>query len=369
VVAGTGQYTRHRRTVVDVLRPLRHLRTEDTCTQDGTTIGQAMTNFATELTRLMKERDVSVRALAQQSGYSKSHISQLKLGQRNPSPEVAEDLDDALEADGTLKATAPGQRSRPSQDRTIGRSDFLVLTGTVVVLLDVLKGELPARIAASSAGRARMDDETAEGLASVILGYRQVYRSAAPSSLLDPVCGAIRLLADLAPAAGQHRDRIVSLIGQASSLAGIILMLDQSDFEGATRYLSIATRAARQSGDDELLGINLAVRAFHSCYGGDPADGLAFAVEAQRVAGSTVHPLSRGWINAVASEMYATTGDQSGFERALAAAQDFIEAPDPGKPWEGIGAFSAGKLTAYQGGGLLRLGKVRGCSDSAPRGS
>jgi transcriptional regulator with XRE-family HTH domain len=319
-----------------------------------------MTDFGTELTRLMKERNVSVRGFANETGYSKTHISQLCLGQRNPSPVVAEDLDGALHAGGQLAALAPKKPApRASQERAgIGRSDFLILTGAIIALLDVIKGEIPARIAAISAGQTRMDDETADGLASVVLGYRQVYRSAAPSSLFDPVCGAIRLLIDLAPEAGQHRDKIVSLIGQAGSLAATILMLDQGDFDAAKRYVAIATRAARQSGDDELMGISLAVQAFHACYLGDAPDGLAFAVEAQRVAGGHgVHPLSRGWINAVASEMYATTGDQEGFERALAAAQGFIQEPDPGRPWEGIGAFSSGKLTAYEGGGWLRLGK------------
>jgi tetratricopeptide (TPR) repeat protein len=269
---------------------------------------------------------------------------------------------EAVKALGALTEAAPASGHGDHQvqgNRTragIARSDFLVLAGTVIALLDVLKDELPERIAAVSVGRVRMDDETAEGLASVVLGYRQVYRSAAPSSLFDPVCGVIRLLTDLAPAAGRYRDKIVSLIGQASSLAATILMLDQGDFEGATRYMAIATRGARQSGDEELMAISLAVRAFHACYQGDAPDGLAFAVEAQRIAGPGVHPLSRGWVNAVASEMHATTGDQEGFERALSAAQGFLQAPDPGKPWEGIGAFSRGKLTAYEGGGLLRLG-------------
>lgn len=428
-----------------------------------------MTDFGTGLTRLMHQRDVSVRGLAKDSGYSKTYISQLCHGQRNPSPVVAQDLDDTLQAQGKLAALAgtPAPRTtgdtnedatprpagatlrrwrmsrhwavpemarqirhaagpdihvadpdalknmihkwerdgveiserymllyckafgvtpehliagpaRPdraqppdnpappadpyapaSQERAvIGRSDFLILTGAVIALLDVIKGEMPARLAATSAGQTRMDDETADGLASVVLGYRQVYRSAAPSSLLDPVCGAIGLLTDLAPEAGQHRDKIVSLIGQASSLAATLLMLDQGDFDAATRYAAIATRAARQSGDDELMAISLAVRAFHACYLGDPPDGLAFAVEAQRVAGrASVHPLSRGWINAVTSEMYATTGDQQGFERALAAAHGSLQEPDPGTPWEGIGVFSDGKLTAYEGGGWLRLGK------------
>jgi CHAT domain-containing protein len=47
-----------------------------------------------------------------------------------------------------------------------------------------------------------------------------------------------------------------------------------------SRYLTIAAGAAQQCGDQELLAITMAARASHSACSGDPADGLAFAREA-----------------------------------------------------------------------------------------
>jgi transcriptional regulator with XRE-family HTH domain len=48
-----------------------------------------------------------VRELHRISGYSAAYISQLRHGKRNPSADVAQDLDDALGAGGALKAAMP----------------------------------------------------------------------------------------------------------------------------------------------------------------------------------------------------------------------------------------------------------------------
>lgn len=238
----------------------------------------------------------------------------------------------------------------------LSRHDFLMLAATAGSLLDML-GSRPGL---TEPGRGRVDGEAAEGLSHVVLGYRKIYRSAGAASLLEPVCGTLSLLTDLAPAAGSFSEVIVSLIGQAGSLAGVIFMLDRGEFATAARYLAIAARAAQQTGDDELMAITLACRAFHSAYGGAPPDGLAFASEAMRVAArGHIHPRTHGWVAAVTSEMHATVGDEAGCSRALDAAADQLGRPMPAEQWKGIGAFSVAKLTAYRGGDMMRLGRYR----------
>ncbi len=252
----------------------------------------------------------------------------------------------------------PAVQERPEIPDDLSRRDFGILAGTVIALLDMLGGyppELASRVGSTASAHTRIDSETAIGLANVVLGYRQIYQSVGAASLLDPVCGTLNLLTELAPAAGGHQDLVVSLIGQAGSLAATMLMLDQGDFPSAARYLAIAAQAARQSDDDELMAITLAARAFHSAYGGDPVDGLAFAAEAVTVAGRGIHPRTAGWVAAVASEMHATVGDEAGAMRALDAAAGQLALPMPEKPWKGIGAFNHAKLTAYRGGALMRL--------------
>jgi hypothetical protein len=145
------------------------------------------------------------------------------------------------------------------------------------------------------------------------------------------------------------------LIGQAGSLAATMLMLDQGDYTAALRYLALAARAAQQSGDQELLSITMAARAFHSSYSGDPADGLAFAGEAVTIASRGAHPRTYGWVSAVESEMNATVGDEAAYRRSIETAQVQVTAPMPDRPWKGIGVFTEAKLTAYRGAGLMRL--------------
>jgi transcriptional regulator with XRE-family HTH domain len=65
-----------------------------------------MSGFGDELTRLMTARGLGVRELARRVHYNPGHISNLRNGKAQPSPESAQELDDALGADGMLAASA-----------------------------------------------------------------------------------------------------------------------------------------------------------------------------------------------------------------------------------------------------------------------
>jgi len=260
----------------------------------------------------------------------------------------------ALGVDPDDLVGGPPSQAGPSRTDEPTRHDVL-RAGAALSLLDMLGAyggwSLPGL-------GVRVDGEMAAGLDNIVLGYRQVYRSAGAASLLAPVCDTLGLLTELAPCAGSYRDRIVSLIGQAASLAGVILMLDQGDPAAAGRYLAVAVRAARQAGDVELLAITFGCQAFRSAYGGDIASGIEYAEEASGLAAAVgAHPLTRGWTAAVASEMHAMAGDENACMRALDTSAVQLQAPGPDSPWKGIGAFSAAKLAAYRGGDLMRLSR------------
>jgi hypothetical protein len=315
--------------------------------------------------RNMKQRDdMSLRALAKAVHCDPSYLSKALRGIKPFGPKLARDVDTALAADGEIireaakiRAAKPTRRQPTDQKSAPGnglpRRDFVVLAMTVTSLLDVLRAVSPDLLERVERS-AQVDAETAAGLESVLGGYRQIYQSAPSLALLDPVCGALGLLTEVAPKSGRHRNLIVSLIGQASSLAATMLMLDQGDHSSATSYLAVAARAAQQCGDNEVLSITMAARAFHAAYGGDPAGGLAFAVEATDLA-ARVHPRTRGWVSAVESEMQATAGDEMAWEQAVDTAASLVTGPMPDQAWKGIGAFTPAKLTAYRGAGLMRL--------------
>jgi hypothetical protein len=255
---------------------------------------------------------------------------------------------------GPVSSVLPLAGGEDGEDPVKRREFGVAVAMSAMSLLEVLQGhsaELPERVACGS----RVDGEAAAGLANVVLGYRQIYQSAGAGSLLEPVCGTLGLLTELAPRAGAYRDQIVSLIGQAGSLTAVMLILDRGDYAAGLRYLALGARAAQQNGDRELLSITMATRAFHASYSGDPVDGLAFAREAVSIASRGAHPRTYGWVSAVESEMYATVGDEAGYRRSIETAQAQVTAPMPDSPWKGIGAFSPAKVTAYRGAGLMRL--------------
>src|SRR3974390_1189161 len=71
-----------------------------------------MSDFGTELARLMAARRLGVRELARMVPCNPGHISNLRSGKARPSPELAGILDDRLAAGGTLAALAPAPAPR-----------------------------------------------------------------------------------------------------------------------------------------------------------------------------------------------------------------------------------------------------------------
>ncbi len=72
-----------------------------------------MSGFDDELARLMTARGLGVRELARMVPCNPGHISNLRSGRARPSHDLAEILDDRLEAGGMLAALVPGPPRRP----------------------------------------------------------------------------------------------------------------------------------------------------------------------------------------------------------------------------------------------------------------
>jgi plasmid maintenance system antidote protein VapI len=69
-----------------------------------------MSDFGTELSRLMADRGVGVRPLARAVFAHPSHIGNLRTGKSRLSPELADLIDEYLEAGGRLAALAAATR-------------------------------------------------------------------------------------------------------------------------------------------------------------------------------------------------------------------------------------------------------------------
>jgi tetratricopeptide (TPR) repeat protein len=231
------------------------------------------------------------------------------------------------------------------------------MVGAVLTLTDDPLGISGQR--STSSKSLSFDLETLEGLEQTTLGLRRAYRSAGALSLLGASHGTLNLLTEMMPYAGRHQNRLVTAIGQTAGLIGVMLTLDLNDFDAGGYYLSIATRAAKQANNDELLAFILGAYAFHAAYDtkSDSGGGRDYADAALVVANRGISPTTHSWLSAVASEMYATEKDELACRQLLDSAAAHLEAADPNEPWAGIGVFNADKLSAYVGGDLMRLGR------------
>jgi len=205
-----------------------------------------------------------------------------------------------------------------------------------------------------------VDADTADDIKGIALHYRRSYRSMSPATLMPQAFGHLQLIMDLRPG-DQHsaiRRILVSSIAEMAALIGTMWSLDRQEFATGEQYLQLASRAASEAGDQDLMAFVLGGRAFHEAYSGDLAAGLHCIENARTMAVRGASGTNRGWLAAVASELYASAGMERECRDLLEAAARHLSEADEG-PWVGVGAFNLAKLHAYQGGASRRLGRYR----------
>lgn len=279
-----------------------------------------MSDFSSELTRWMQTRNVGVRELHRRSGYSAGYISQLRQGQRMPSPAAARDLDDALGAEGTLAACVPDVGQQPSgelaailalipQQPVTGtlrdqeydhlvqalthwalqmkRRDLLAILGAAATaayaspLLEQLSPDQTERVMRAASGANRVDETVIEHIAAVLDHCMRQEDTLGPRIVLETVLAqhhVVRsLLADNPPDA--IRTRLLSLLANISRFTGWVLF-NLNDFSGAEYYYAQARSAAHEADDDALCSMVLANWSQLATWMGDPRLGVEHALGA-----------------------------------------------------------------------------------------
>jgi len=222
-----------------------------------------MSDFGTELTRLMAARGVGVRELARMVPCNPGHVSNLRSGKARPSPELAADLDEHLSAGGILAALAV-------KDRRVA----LVADDEIAAL------ELGRRAEASDVG-----DSTCERLELAVDDLATAYPRTAPAELLDRVrshLGYTTRLLDGRATLGQRRRLLVS--GGWLSLLAATCLIDLGQDPPAVAYLRTAAQLAGETGHAEISAWVLETRAWMEVTEGNHRNGIALAQAAQEVA-------------------------------------------------------------------------------------
>lgn len=155
------------------------------------------------------------------------------------------------------------------------------------------------------------------------------------------------------------RQLLLRSVGESAVLTAALLLADLARYSDALPYLALAQNAAREYGDPDVTAVVLACRSFLASFSGDsPVRAADFAEAAVNASiDGEAGPTTRGWVAAVCSEQLAVLGDERGSRTRLDAARDAVTNPEPDQAWAGVGTFDVAKVTAYEGGNLVRLGR------------
>ncbi|WP_232303628.1 hypothetical protein [Pseudofrankia sp. DC12] len=172
-----------------------------------------------------------------------------------------------------------------------------------------------------------------------------------PTELADIVAGHLRLLRDVAVAAGDE-ETVASAHEAASEGFGFLAWLawDTWEIGSAQRHYRTAVRFARASGHPTLPAYMLGSAAAFAAQTGDLHRAVLLVGRSQQALPVRRHPVADAWMDAVSASVYAAAGDEHETWRSLDAAETAVgriphgEAP----PWPWIMRFDKAKLAGYR---------------------
>lgn len=267
------------------------------------------TPFARRLREIKDERRTTVRAIAARACYSKSYIQDLLTGARQPTTDVARDLDTALGAGGELVALAAlGEHLLPGDE------------------LDAL--ELARRVEASD-----VSGDTLDQLQHAFDGLAAGYSTVPATELIVRIRHHLGYVGQLLDARMNLRQRrqLVIIGGWLSLLAGTV-HIDLHQYDAAAARLRTANQLAGHAEHPEIQAWCLETRAWQLLNHGRYETVVDLSRQAQALApsGSSVEiqaiaQEARGW-----SRMKRRTETRAALDRVnqLVAVLDRPERPE-----------------------------------------
>ena len=301
-----------------------------------------MTEFGSEVARLLDERGMSLRQAARLAHYDPSYLSKVISGLKPGSRQLADALDRLLGADGAL---ADMITDKPPASSAMRAGDD-----------ESEAWELERLVAASDVGTATLDriEQAVEALAVA-------YPGTPPAELLGRVrrhLGYIAQLLDARKTLAEHRRLLVA--GGWLSLLAATCAIDLRWWDAAAARLRTAAQLARETGQAELTAWCLETRAWQLLTIGDYQAAAGLARDAQAAAPSG----SSAAIQATAQEgrILARLGDSARPDAyaALSRVEALVSAlPMPSQP-EHHYRYDPAKSEAYAATTLSWLGDPAG---------
>jgi hypothetical protein len=300
-----------------------------------------MSEFGTELARLMAACGVGVRELARLVPCNPGHVSNLRSGKARPSPELAGTLDDRLDAGGTLSALAPAPAPR--------RAPSAAVAG------DGLAEEIAALDLARLTELTEVGTGTLERLELAVDDLATAYPGTSPAELnvrVRAYLGYAGRLLDGRMTLAEHR-RLLVVAGWLSVLAATTL-IDLHRDHAAAAYLRTAAQLARETGHAEIAAWCLETQAWQVLTEGDYRRAVDISQAAQRLAPRD----GSAFIQATAQEgrAWARLGAGAETRAALGRVEALVSPlPVPNRP-EHHYRYDPAKSEAYTATTLAWLG-------------
>jgi transcriptional regulator with XRE-family HTH domain len=309
-----------------------------------------MAGFASEVKRFMATRGMSLRGLAKASGYDASYLSKILNGKKPYSPYMAKCIDDALRAEGTIRAVAEEAPPRiTGKDRQARRRPSRAVEALKVTMTGDPAGP----------------DIGGDGLAELVLHYAHAVAVTPSAAIYGELLSARSFAGTLLGRASprQQADLTVTA-GWLSSLLAISAA-DLGDHAAAVVWCTDTERRGRDTDYPELLGWAALTRSLIAWYQGEPLRSAAIAQRGQAdgLPGSVAHA------KLAAHEMrcLAMLGDTSGMAAARCRAAAAMAQLGPSAPVTGVYSVPRADDPPYTATSLLLAGKYAEAAEMTRR--
>ncbi|GAA3723434.1 hypothetical protein GCM10022225_00360 [Plantactinospora mayteni] len=271
------------------------------------------TGFAARMRELRTERGMSLRKLAATAFYGKSYLHELETGMKEPTPQAAKRIDDALGAGGTLAALAStGMRRR----EVIARAGLAVaLPHTILDHGRRVGADTPRQIADRTARLRRIDDYL--GGADTVAMYAAELES------------TLRIIQDGSYTATTGRE-LLRVFAEQAQMAGWAAF-DAGQHDDAGQWYRSSLAAARDAGDLPLAGNAINLLAYQELALGQAATATIAA--AYDTAAESATPVVRALLHMRGAWVHAVNGHADDTERHLdlgtACLTEHHDRPEP----------------------------------------
>ncbi|GAB3718737.1 helix-turn-helix domain-containing protein [Nocardiopsis nanhaiensis] len=281
-----------------------------------------MNDFAQQARQALQDRSMSVRAAARATNYDHAYLVRVLGGKQRPSTELAQALDDLVDAQGELAAAAAPVPRLPVP--------ALPLPSLAP------DHDLYERMVKVVANPRRVDAPAVEWLDRCLAEHRRVEDTLGSG----PVIGVVRSQLDTVEDLGRHaragvRDDLVALTSQYAQFMAWMCN-DQGDKAAALAWFDRSHGWALEAADASMAATTLSMKAHIAWSVGDGERCVRLAQAAQWHEGH-VSPGIAGMASQMQARGHALLGETDAARRRLDRAEDLIrgasERPEDEPDW------------------------------------